>query len=118
MNFKIIFGYDAEDYLGIDETELEKAYYCFLEKKDSIFSGGAVRGSNIMAIQPDYHAAMGWNRGHKLGGDDYAELKVKGIERKHSLYLSETKSHVQSLIQSGQTHLIGKSGPAALPTKQ
>lgn len=116
MNFKIIFGYDAEDYVGIEETELEKAYYCFLEKKDSIFSGGAVRGSNIMAIQPDYHAAMGWNRGHKLGGDDYAELKNKGVDRKHMTYLAGAKSHVQLLIQNGQTHLIGKANVPALPS--
>lgn len=107
--FKVIRGYGAEDYIEIEENELEKAYYCFLEKKDAIFSGGAIRGAQIMAIQPDYHRAMGWNRGYKLGSEDYAELSHKGADRDHTHFLSEVKEKVQGLISSGQTHLIRES---------
>lgn len=105
--FKLIRGYGAEDYLEIGEDELEKAMYCFLEKKDSVFSGGAVRGSQIMAIQPDFHRTMGWNRGYKLGGDDFEDMKQKGIERKLQAMLSESKYRVQHFINTKQEHLIG-----------
>lgn len=105
--YKIIRGYSAEDYIEIDETELEKAYYCFLTKKDSIFSGGAIRGSEILAVQPDYHRAMGWNRGYKLGPDDYAELSEKKIDRQHMTFLSDVKDKVNYLISSKQENLIG-----------
>lgn len=106
-HFKIIRGYNAEDYIEIDETELEKAYASFLFKKDGVYSGGAVRGSEIIAIQPDYHKTMGWNRGYKLGADDYSELSSKGIDTKMKLLLSETKDKVTYLFSTGQENLIG-----------
>lgn len=108
-HYKIVRGYNAEDYIEIDETELEKALYAFLEKKDGVYSGGAVKGSEIIAIQPDYHKTMDWNRGHKLDDFDFAELKQKGIDKKLQLTLSETKARVQYLISSGQENLIGKN---------
>lgn len=110
MNYyKIIRGYNAEDYIEINETELEKAYGAFLLKKDSVYSGGAVRGSEIIAIQPDFHRTMGWNRGYKLGEDDYAELRHKGIDNKMRTMIENTKNKIQYFINSGQTDLIGKN---------
>lgn len=109
--YKLITGFNAEDYIEINETELEKAYQCFLEKKDSIFTGGAIRGSRIEAIKPDYHRIMGWNRGYKLEGVDYEDLNDKGIDKKCQNQLSAAKDRVQYLIDTKQTHLIGKKVP-------
>lgn len=105
--FKIIRGYNAEDYLEIEESELEKALYCFLEKKDSVFSGGAIRGSQIIAIQPDFHRTMGWNRGYKLGSEDFEELGQKGVDKKCNNLLSSAKQRVQYLVSTKQENLIG-----------
>ena len=107
-HFKIIRGYSAEDYISIDETELEKAFYSFLSKKDAIYSGGAVRGSEILAIQPDYHRTMGWNRGYKLGVDDYAELRQKGIDKKSQQQLADSKEKIHYLISTNQEQLVGR----------
>ena len=108
-HYKLIRGYGSEDYIQVDETELEKAYYAFMEKKDAVYSGGAVRGAEILAVQPDYHKAMGWNRGYKLGPDDYVELTEKGIDRSHMNFLTQTKEKVQYLISTGQQDKIGKN---------
>lgn len=107
MFFKLIRGYSAEDFISIDESELEKAQYCFLMKKDSIYSGGPVKGSEILAIQPDYHKTMGWNRGYKLEALDYAELAEKGLEKKAQLQLQACKERVLHLIKTNQEPLIG-----------
>jgi hypothetical protein len=107
MYYKIIRGYNSEDYISIEKSELEKAYYCFLEKKDSIFSGGAIKGSQILAIQPDFHKTMGWNRGYKLDEYDYADMSQKGIDKKLQHFLSETKIRVQYLISTDQINLLG-----------
>lgn len=107
-HFKIIRGYNTEDYIEINETELEKAYGAFLMKKDGVYSGGAVRGSEIIAIQPDYHKTMGWNRGYKLGEDDYAELRRKKIDSDMKSMLSNMNIKVKYLLDSGQADLIGK----------
>lgn len=105
--FKIIRGYNAEDYLEIEESELEKSLYCFLEKKDSVFSGGAIRGSQIIAIQPDFHRTMGWNRGYKLCAEDFEELRQKGVDKKCNNLLSSAKQRVQYLVSTKQENLIG-----------
>lgn len=109
MYYKIIRGYSAEDYIEITQDELEKALYCFLTKKDSLYSGGAVKGSEIIAIQPDYHRAMGWNRGYKLQAEEYSELRQKGIDKKMQQSLENTKDKVQYLMTTKQENLIGKN---------
>lgn len=110
MNYyKLVRGYDAEQYIEINETELEKAEYAFLMKKDAVYSGGAIKGSDISMIQPDYHRMMGWNRGHKLNDYDYAELGQKGLDKKMRDQLALNKEKVQYLINSKQEHLIGKN---------
>lgn len=109
LYYKIIFGYDAEDYIEITGEELEKASYAHLKKKDGSYSGGTVSGDKIIAIQPDYHKAMGWNRGYKLGSEDYAEISNKNIDTKHKNYLSTTKDKIYHLIETKQENLIGKN---------
>lgn len=105
--FKIIRGYGAEDYIEIDQSELEKAYGSFLLKKDGIYSGGAVKGSEILAIQPDYHRTMGWNRGYKMTDLDYAEIKDSGIGQELKDALGNMKEKVTYLIESGNKDAIG-----------
>lgn len=109
--YKLITGFNAEDYIGIDETELEKAYACFLQKKDGIFSGGAVRGARIDSIKPDYHRIMGWNRGHKLEAVDFEDLNDKGVDRACQKQLGSAKDKVVYLMETNQMHLVGKPVP-------
>jgi hypothetical protein len=52
---------------------------------------------------------MGWNRGHKLEALDYGELWQKGIDRECQRQLADTKQKVLHLIETKQTHLIGKN---------
>lgn len=106
--YKIVHGFNAEDYIEIEENEVQKAFGAFLQKKDAVFSGGAIRGNMIQMIKPDFHRTMGWNRGYKLGELDYEELEQKGIDRKANMFLSLNKEAVHHLIESNQTHLIGK----------
>lgn len=106
--YKIYHGFNVEDYIEINEEELEKAYYCFLKKLDSVFSGGAVRGARIESIKPDFHRIMGWNRGYKLVEDDFAQIRQKGIDVKLRNQQNETERKVKYLIATKQEDLIGK----------
>lgn len=107
MYYKIIHGYNSEEYIEIEENELEKAFYVFLTKKDAVFSGGAVKGGQILFIKPDFHRTMGWHRGYKLDDWDYAELSDRKIDRKMQGVLENTKEKVQYLISTRQENLIG-----------
>lgn len=107
--YKVIFGFAPEDSVCIDETELEKAIYAHVTGKKAIFNEGTVSGERIIAIQPDYHRAMGWNRGYKLGADDFAQLSQEGVDIRHRELYAATKQKVSYLISSKKEHLIGKN---------
>lgn len=106
--FKAIYGYDSENYVELNETELDKAIYLHLTAKKGLLTGGSISGDRVIAVQPDFHRAMGWNRGYSLGPDDYAELNGKGIYKSYNILLEDTKARVHHLIETGQEHLIGK----------
>lgn len=110
LKYKIVYGFNNEQEITIDADELEKAYGCFLLGGRAVFrSGGAVDSKYIQAIKPDYHATMGWSRGHKLEADDYNELSDKGIDRRLILTQSKAKERVDYLIANGQERLIGQN---------
>lgn len=109
--FKVKFGYDAEDAISIDETELEAAQYAHMTKKTVLLKHGSLSGDKITAIVPDYHRAMGWPRGYKLRADDYAEISDRGCERAHLQFLARNKERLTFLIASGRQAEIGKNVP-------
>jgi len=82
--YKIVYGFEPENYIPIEGDELEKAIYAHMSLARAAFRQGSADFSRggIM-IQPDINAAMGWTRGYKLGADDYAEVEQKGIDRLH-----------------------------------
>jgi hypothetical protein len=107
-DFKIITGFTPEEYIPIDETELERAIYVHLSGSKSAFKNGSISGDKIHSVQPDFHRAMGWNRGYKLGPDDYAELAEKGVDKAHYKEIERARERVQYLVEHKQTDLIGK----------
>ena len=108
MYFKIKVGYAEDEYISIDDTELETALDVFINDKKGVFTNGVCRGKDIIAITEDYNKEMGWKPTHKLDADDWEELRSKGIERKYKGAIAEAKNVVQYLTETKQEHLIGK----------
>lgn len=108
MKIKIICGFRKEQEYTIDSEEAHKAYHLFLNpEKRSIFENGiAIKGSDIQAIVPDYHATMGWNKSHNLDAYDYGELKVTGIENKIRDLLYEAKNFAISNQENEKLFLM------------
>lgn len=107
--FRIKIGYGHNEYVSIDETELEKAYGVFLTDGKGVFSGGVVRGQDIIAIQEDWNRAMGYNPEWKLTADDRVEIEKTGVMKQYKGLLAQTSRKVQYLVQNNQQHLIGKN---------
>ena len=105
--FKIFQGYDGERDVIIKEYELEKAFALFLLGGRFIFDHGPVDGKNIQGIVPDYHKTMRWNKGYKLGADDYGVLKDSGMQQQLFDDLVDAKLNVKALIEENKLHLIG-----------
>lgn len=104
--FKIKFGFNNQDFIRIDETELDRAMYSQITSKVGVFKNGTVRGSNIISITPDIHREMNWNDGYEFQPEDFAD--IRRVEKKYEGVIGETKSRVENLIQTKQEHLIGK----------
>lgn len=84
LYIKIITGFRDNQRFTVDMEEAHKAYRLFMHPEErTIFSDGtAVIGKNIQAIEPDYNATMGWLASHELDGDDWNEIRSKGVESK------------------------------------
>ena len=54
---------DFNNFISIDDTEIEKALRAFKAQTGAIFEGGAT--ARIEAILPDNVRMMGWNEGYK-----------------------------------------------------
>lgn len=112
LKYKIVYGFEADNYLPIDADELEKAQYAHMTQSRAIFKAGSgdFTKSGIF-IQPDFNAAMGWTRGYKLTADDYVEIERNGVDTAHREYFEKIKERVEYLKATGKTDLIGKNVP-------
>lgn len=106
---KLVTGFNDDQKYTIDAEESHKAYYLFRNpEKRGVFSNGlALVGKSILAVQPDYHATMGWNVSHRLDDDDWNELHGKGVVG-HLKKLMGKGSEISYLIEQ-QPELLGKS---------
>lgn len=107
--FRIKKGYRDNEFISIDETELEKAFAVFLTDGKGIFKNGMVRGQDIIDIKEDWNKAMGYNQEHKIEALDRADIKKRGVEKQYKGVLAEVSLKVQYLIKNNQQHLIGQN---------
>lgn len=105
--FKVKTGFKEEDFISINENELEAALYAFMTDSKVIFKNGATTGKNIMEIKEDWHKAMGWNTGYRLQPEDFEQINREC--KNYRGLLAKAKENVQHLIRSGKTELIGKT---------
>jgi len=98
LKVKIITGFRKDQHYTIEADEAHKAYFLFLnpEKRTVFKNGVALIGEKIQGIEPDYNATMGWNSDHVLDGDDFNDLRDKGIDRKLRDVLSFAKDIAQN----------------------
>jgi len=80
MQFKVKTGYREDQAFFVDEQEVHKAYYLFLNPdKRSVFNNGtALIGKDIKSIEPDFHGELGFNRGYTMIEEDYGIINRKG----------------------------------------
>lgn len=102
-------GYDKDDYIPIDETELDKALFAHMTGAKAVFENGSITGTHISGVLPDYHKAMGYNRGYKLTAQDYAEIEISC--RGYLGVISGAKLRVAGLIERNRGGIGSGSTP-------
>lgn len=110
--YKIVYGFEPDNYIPIEEDELEKATYAHMIGGKAMFRAGSADFSRSgIFVQPDFNAAMGWHRGYKPMSDDFAEIEQNGIDRELTRFQAHVKERVEYLKANGQENLIGKNVP-------
>lgn len=104
--FKVFRGFDQNDYIPIDETELVKAVYAHMTGKPVALQNGSINGTHISAIMPDWNRTMGWNPTHKLGDDDWNDIKYKEVDKLYLGAIADAKSVVYKIIETGDLTLL------------
>lgn len=82
LKIRIIGGFRKDQNYTIDADEAHKAYHLFMNpEKRAIFKNGlAILGQDIRGIEPDYNATMGWSPSHTLDGNDWNDIRSKGVD--------------------------------------
>ena len=117
LYFKVVRGYGDEDFIPIDETELEKAIYAHMSGKPVVFENGSINGNQISIIRPDFVRAMGWNRGYKPTPEEYGEIDST-VGKKYLGIIGSAKERVQGYIKSGELNKIGTTPLIENPVKK
>lgn len=72
---KITTGYGGESFT-VPMDEAHKAYFLFNNPtaRGTFNNGLALRGQDIMRIEPDYNGYFGWAQTYKPSGDDFSMI--------------------------------------------
>ena len=113
--FKIVTGFGAGEYTEIDREDVARAYHCFLtEGKMITKSGVALRGRNIMRIEPNWNGIMNWNDGYKPTANDLASIPKKNKNLAFNI-MSSAKAIAGEAIKKNNTTLLAQPLKLSLP---
>lgn len=104
--FKIEIGYDQNNIIPITEEELPKAIASHMTGGKAVFTMGSVSGSQITAVVPDWHSAMGWNLGYKMKPEDWNDIRPKQNEYRD--LIQDVKSIAQRLVGTKDEKLLNQ----------
>ena len=107
MYYKVKIGYEKDDFLSIEETELPKAFKAQVTGQVAIFKEGSVGGNHIISIMPDWNRIMGYKRDYKLVGEDYDHIGDHRID-----LARKTLENAKTIALGGsETKVIDQSNP-------
>ncbi len=76
LKFRIIYGYHPNEYIQIDESDLERAKYAWATKSIFVSQLRNISGGEIKRIEEDYRYYTGWtDEYYPKNLDDNYQLK-------------------------------------------
>lgn len=91
--FKVKIGFKDDEFLGVDENEVEIALRAQITGRVAVLKSGTVSGNHIISITPDYQKEMGWAHDYHLTGEDMFEIGNGKVEEYRN-FLAEKKGKV------------------------
>lgn len=107
-SFKIVYGFKPNEFIAITKAELPKAYYAFKQEVKMITDDGvAIRGRDIMRIEPYWNDIMGYNEDYVLLIEDFQEIGIKRKEHSMALMI-EAKNISELAIENKNPELLNE----------
>lgn len=106
LKYRAYYGFKPNEYISIEEQDLEKVLYCM--QTGDLFRG--IKGTVIQRLEEDFRYYTGWYDSYSpADGDDQKQLErdvpTKELEERRQLAL-ERVNYVQ---RTGQEHLLANA---------
>lgn len=103
IKFKLIYGFEKDQFAPVEHSELVKLYIMFLKGsgRTVMESGHAIKGSDIIRIVPDWNATMKFNPDYVLQGEDWQQIG-KARQQKAKEIAHNVKLYAYHLMQTNQ----------------
>ena len=103
--YRVKIGFGKDDFISIDETELQRAIIASGTGRMALFKEGTVAGNHIISIIPDYQRALGYSREYTLSSEDYVELG-KERQNEYSVSFADACREADKLGTFGEKKLL------------
>jgi hypothetical protein len=90
--------------VAIDRNEAERAIYAMASGRAFLSKNGALAGSGILEVVPDFHRALGYKEAYR------GEIKLDTGSKEYIAIqndFGELAKKVKNLTETGKEHLIG-----------
>lgn len=103
VKFKLVYGYAKDQFAPVSHAELPKLYVMFLtgSGRTILESGHAIKATDIIRIEPDWNATMGYFPDYTLRGDDWDEIGERRQQKAREI-AQNVKQYAYHLIQTNQ----------------
>ena len=111
LKWRVVYGYNPNDYISIDETYLEKAKFAMISGKVFNYKTKTIRGREIKSIEPDYRFYTGWFDSYEIqSGEDQVQIDrdvpMEAIEERSA----KADQRVKYILTSGKTQMLNHIG--------
>lgn len=91
--FKVVRGYGKDDFIPIDETELDKALMAHVTGKVVVLKNGSITGTNISEIIPD------WSRAEKVYNPTGDDILLDKTRNEYLDALADSRSRIERVAK-------------------
>lgn len=110
IKYKVKYGFDKNEYISIDTDELVKAFLSFLTGNRVILDGVALRGKDIIRIEPDWNNFGGYMKGYIMQPRDYecSDITKRKTDRARELGViaKDIASDILTISDKGEQKIL------------
>lgn len=116
LRYRIIYGYGKSEYIAIDETDLERAFYAWTTGAIFNHPSKSRKGTEFKGIEADFRFYTGWSDEHEPRSEGDRNQMTNSMPPRELFYNRKqlAENRARYIIENQATHLL--SDPKAVDT--